>query len=100
MKHVLFIHYFFLPVHNVAVKRLVGYARHLPSFGWRARALTRQWRSVDEADPSWGLTWEPDLERESGCMIYRVAEPAPSRQRFSCARQAGQLRRRPRSPRP
>jgi glycosyltransferase involved in cell wall biosynthesis len=80
MKHVLMIHYHFLPVHNVAVKRLVGYARELPAFGWRTLVLTRDWRGVDEADPSWGLSWEPGRERDSACTIHRVPQtPAPPR---------------------
>jgi glycosyltransferase involved in cell wall biosynthesis len=73
MKHVLIIHYHFLPVHNVAVKQLVGYAKHLPALGWQALVLTRDWRGVHEADPSWGLSWEPHLEAESRCRIHRVA---------------------------
>ncbi len=79
MRHVLFIHYHFLPVHNVAVKRLVGYARGLPAFGWRTSVLTRDWRGIEDADPLWGLSWEPDIERDLGCPIYRVPAPAPTR---------------------
>jgi glycosyltransferase involved in cell wall biosynthesis len=75
MKHVLFIHHFFLPVHNVAVKQLVGYARHLPTFGWRTLVLTNDWRGIEEADPSWGLSWEPELEQGAECTIYRVPRP-------------------------
>jgi glycosyltransferase involved in cell wall biosynthesis len=77
MRHVLFIHHHFLPVHNVAVKRLVGYAKQLPAFGWRPSVLTKDWRSIDEADPQWGLSWEPELEQDAGCPIHRVPAPAP-----------------------
>lgn len=72
MRHLLIIHYHFLPVHNVAVKRLVGYARHLPEAGWKAMVLSRDWASTQEADPSWGLSWEPELEASSECSIHRV----------------------------
>ena len=72
MRQVLFIHYHFLPVHNVAVKRLLGYAQLLPDFGWRPIVLTREWRGLDEADPSWGLSWEPELEREVAFSIHRA----------------------------
>lgn len=75
MKTALIIQYHFLPVHNVAVKRLVGYARHLPAFGWRTLALTRDWRGLHEADPSWGLSWEPNIEQGSGCVIHRIPSP-------------------------
>jgi hypothetical protein len=81
MKQALFVHYHFLPVHNVAVAQLLGYAQHLPAFGWRPLVLTKTWRGIDEADPSWGLSWEPELERESGCAIHRVAEPPGARPR-------------------
>lgn len=79
MRHVLLIHYHFLPVHNVGVQRLVGYARHLPAFGWRTSVLTREWHGIEEADPLWGLGWEPDLERGLDCEIHRVPAPAPAR---------------------
>jgi glycosyltransferase involved in cell wall biosynthesis len=81
MNRALIVHYHFLPVHNVAVKRLVGYAKHLPTFGWRTLVLTREWRGIHEADPSWGLSWEPELERDSGCTVHRVPHPtsAPPR---------------------
>jgi glycosyltransferase involved in cell wall biosynthesis len=75
MKHVLMVHYHFLPVHNVAVKRLVGYAKQLRGLGWRTSVLTRDWHGVHEADPSWGLSWEPGLEQDSACTIYRVPHP-------------------------
>ena len=81
-RNVLFIHYHFLPVLNVGVKRLVGYARLLPDFGWRPSVLSRQWDGIEGEDPSWGLTWEPDLECEVPCRIHRVADPsAPARAR-------------------
>lgn len=73
MKHVLIIHYHFLPVHNVAVKHLLGYTRHFPAHGWKALVLTRNWKDVEEADASWGLSWEPQLEASSACTIYRVS---------------------------
>lgn len=80
MKQVLFVHYHFLPVHNVAVKRLLGYAKALPAFGWRVHVLTRAWHGIDEADPSWGLSWEPDLEAQAPVTIHRAKEP-PRRRR-------------------
>jgi glycosyltransferase involved in cell wall biosynthesis len=79
MKHALFVHYFFLPVHNVAVKQLVGYARHLPSFGWQTLVLANDWRSTTETDASWGLSWEPQLEQIAKCTVYRVQRPTPAR---------------------
>ena len=75
VKIALTIQYHFLPVHNVAVKRLVGYARHLPASGWRILALTRDWQGLNEADASWGLSWEPHLEKGSGCFIHRIPSP-------------------------
>ena len=83
MKYVLIIHYHFLPVHNVAVKRLMGYAMQLPAFGWAPLVLTREWRGLDQADPSWGLSWEPELEQAAPYPIYRVGhQPLPrSRER-------------------
>lgn len=80
MRRLLIVHYHFLPVHNVAVGRLLGYARLLPSRGWEVSVLTRRWSGVDESDPSWGLSWEPALEAGSGCTIYRVSSPAVHRQ--------------------
>ena len=74
MRHVLIIHYHFLPVHNVAVKRLANYASRLPQFGWQPVVLTREWRGLDEADASWGLTWAPELERAAEYPIYRARE--------------------------
>lgn len=88
MKHVLIIHYHFLPVHNVAVKRLMGYAMQLPAFGWAPLVLTREWRGLDQEHPSWGLSWEPDLERAAPYPIHRVAH-----QRL--ARSDGRARRTP-----
>lgn len=79
MRRVLFIHYHFLPVHNVAVKRLVGYAKQLPALGWQPLVLTRVWQGLDEADPSWGLSWEPDLERNLPCTIHRTPPVRPSK---------------------
>ncbi len=76
MPRVLIVHYHFLPVHNVAVKRLLGYARHLPAFGWEPMVLTRAWPDLGDADPSWGLSWEPDLEAAAGIPIHRVSHPA------------------------
>lgn len=75
LRNVLIVHYHFLPVHNVAVKRLVGYAKSLPCFGWRAHILTRDWHGIEEADASWGLSWEPHLERDAGCVIHRAPDP-------------------------
>jgi glycosyltransferase involved in cell wall biosynthesis len=76
MKRVLMIHYHFLPVHNVSTRRLVGYARHLPALGWQPLVLTREWRALEEADPTWGLSWEPHIEEGSACTIHRVpADP-------------------------
>ncbi|HEX6106407.1 MAG TPA: hypothetical protein VFZ26_12550 [Gemmatimonadales bacterium] len=72
MRHVLIIHCHYLPVHNVAVKRLASYAARLPRYGWRPVVLTREWRGADEAAPSWGLTWEPELERAAEYPIYRT----------------------------
>lgn len=74
-RRVLIVHYHFLPVHNVAVKRLLGYARWLPTFGWQTSCLTMDWRGIDQADPSWGLTWEPELEKGAGFPIHHVADP-------------------------
>jgi hypothetical protein len=79
---VLFVHYHFLPVHNVAVKRLLGYAKQLPAFGWQPLVLTREWHDLDDADPSWGLSWEPALEQDAGCTIYRVPVPHTARPRM------------------
>ena len=84
MKTVLIIHYHFLPVHNVSVMRLMGYARQLPALGWQTRVLTRDWRGPHEADASWGLSWEPHLEEGSGCTIHRVQTPPVLRGR-ACA---------------
>ena len=81
MRKVLFVAYHFLPVHNVAVKRLAGYARRLPDFGWQPSFLSREWRGLDDAEPSWGLSWEPELERALGLAIHRVADPGPPRPR-------------------
>ena len=94
MRHVLIIHCHFLPVHNVAVKRLASYAARLPRYGWRPVVLTREWRGVDEAAPSWGLTWEPELERAAEYPIYRTgaAHPLP-RPRPALGHQAGKAAR-------
>lgn len=81
MRHVLIVHYHFLPVHNVAVKRLLGYAKRLPAFGWQPSVLTKEWHDLDEADPSWGLTWEAELERTAGFPIHHVADPVTGRAR-------------------
>lgn len=72
MPRVLIVHYHFLPVHNVAVKRLAGYARHLPAFGWEPVVMTRDWRGLDDVDSSWGLSWEPELEARAQLEIHRV----------------------------
>jgi glycosyltransferase involved in cell wall biosynthesis len=72
MPRLLIVHYHFLPVHNVAVKRLVGYARHLPAHGWDPLVLTRHWRGLGDADPSWGLSWEPAIEARERIPIHRV----------------------------
>ncbi len=82
MKHVLFVHYHFLPVHNVAVKRLLGYAKELPALGWQVHVLTRTWTGIDEADPSWGLSWEPEREGEAACTIHHAPAPSPRRLRL------------------
>jgi glycosyltransferase involved in cell wall biosynthesis len=81
VRHVLIIHYHFLPVHNVAVKRLANYASRLPHFGWQPVVLTREWQGLDEADPCWGLTWAPELERAAEYPIYRAREGHGSRPR-------------------
>jgi glycosyltransferase involved in cell wall biosynthesis len=78
-RRVLVVHYHFLPVHNVAVKRLVAYARQLPAFGWQPVVLTRAWTGLDDADPSWGLSWEPEIEEGVGFPIHRVPVPSPGR---------------------
>jgi glycosyltransferase involved in cell wall biosynthesis len=76
MKRVLIIHYHFLPVHNVSTRRLVGYARQLPALGWQALVLTREWRGLEEADPAWGLSWEPHMEEGAAFSVHRVpADP-------------------------
>jgi glycosyltransferase involved in cell wall biosynthesis len=72
MPRLLIVHYHYLPVHNVAVKRLVGYARHLPACGWDPIVLTRDWRGLDDADPSWGLSWEPGIGARERIPICRV----------------------------
>jgi hypothetical protein len=72
MRRVLIVHYHFLPVHNVAVKRLVGYARHLRDFGWEPLFLARDWRDLNGVDPSWGLSWEPDIQAREGLSCIRV----------------------------
>ena len=77
MRRVLIIHYHFLPVHNVSTRRLVAYAQQMPALGWQAVVLTREWRGLEEADPAWGLSWEPQLEEGCACTIHRVpADPA------------------------
>jgi len=64
------------------VKRLLGYAKHLPDFSWNTLVLTREWHGTHEADPSWGLSWEPHLERDGTCSIHRVPwRPPPPRPR-------------------
>jgi hypothetical protein len=75
MRRVLIINYHFLPVHNVAVKRLVGYARQLPAFGWQPVVLTREWLGIEGEDTSWGLSWEPEIEKGAGFPIHHVAAP-------------------------
>jgi len=80
MKRLLIVHYHFLPVHNVAVSKLLGYMRLLPTQGWDVSVLTRAWNSLDESDPSWGLSWEPDLEGSSGCAIHRARSRPVRRQ--------------------
>ena len=72
MPRVLIVHYHFLPVHNVAVKRLAGYARHLPAFGWEPVVITRDWRDLGDVDPSWGLSWEPEIALRAGLEVHRV----------------------------
>jgi len=69
VRHILIIHYHFLPVYNVAVKRLASYADRLPDYGWAPLVLTRTWSSLEEADPSWGLGWE---SRPATYPIYRT----------------------------
>lgn len=81
MRRVLIVHYHFLPVHNVAVKKLCGYVRHLRTFGWEPIVLTRDWRSLDDADPSWGLSWEPEIEAQLDVAIHRVPHTMPRRMR-------------------
>ncbi|HEX3175488.1 MAG TPA: glycosyltransferase [Methylomirabilota bacterium] len=88
MKQALFVHYFFLPVHNVAVKQLVGYARHLAASNWQTLVLTHGWHSIDEADRSWGLSWEPEQERTGKCTVFRVSEPPRARRDRATARVA------------
>ena len=61
MRRVLLVHYHFLPVHNVAVKHLLGYARYLRASGWDPVVLTNAWTNIREDDAEWGLSWEPDL---------------------------------------
>jgi hypothetical protein len=80
-RRLLIIHYHFLPVHNVAVKRLANYARRLPDFGWSPVVLTRDWHGIDDQDPSWGLSWEPEIEKAAGFPIHRVVGPPPTRRR-------------------
>lgn len=99
MNHALIVHYHFLPVHNVAVKQLVGYAKHLPTFGWRAQVLTREWRGIHEADPSWGLSWEPELERGSGCKVHRVPHSTGTPPRAPARRPPGARQGRSAEPR-
>lgn len=58
MKRVLVVSYHFLPVHNVGVKQLAGYCRHLPEFGWSPVALSRDWSTGPAAeDAGWGLAY-------------------------------------------
>jgi hypothetical protein len=92
MRRLLVVHYHFLPVHNVAVKRLLGYMRHLPAFGWQPLVLTREWRDTQLEDASWGLSWEPEIERDSGLTIHRVEAPPRSRLRLPSRDQAGPIR--------
>ena len=75
MRRVLIVKYHFLPVHNVAVKRLVGYAKQLPSFGWHPVVLTNAWHGIEGEDASWGLSWEPEIERNAGFPIHHVPWP-------------------------
>jgi hypothetical protein len=75
---VLIVHYHFLPVCNVAVKRLTNYARRLPELGWHPVVLTRDWRGIDGENPSWGLSWEPEVEQTVTFPIHHVeVPPAP-----------------------
>jgi glycosyltransferase involved in cell wall biosynthesis len=78
-RNVLIVHYHFLPVHNVAVKRLVAYAERLPRYGWQPIVLTRDWQGTEDQDASWGLSWEPQIERRIRFPIHRVHGPPPLR---------------------
>jgi hypothetical protein len=82
MRRVLLIHYHFLPVHNVAVKQLLGYARHLPALGWQPIVLTNDWKDLGD-DARWGLSWEPDVEMRFPLEIERVAARPPLALRVS-----------------
>ncbi|MEZ5098539.1 MAG: hypothetical protein R3C15_01760 [Thermoleophilia bacterium] len=75
MHRVLVVQHHFLPVHNVAVGRMLGYARHLPALGWEPVFLARDWESADDADPSWGLVWQPGLVAGAGVEIQRAPQP-------------------------
>lgn len=58
MKTVLVVSYHFLPVHNVGVKQLAGYLRHLPACGWSPAVLSRDWsEGLAEEDARWGLAY-------------------------------------------
>ncbi|MET0396570.1 MAG: glycosyltransferase [Longimicrobiaceae bacterium] len=55
-RRVLVVSYHFLPVHNVGVKQLAGYCRHLPAAGWSPVVLSRDWSAgLAPEDAGWGL---------------------------------------------
>lgn len=102
LRSVLIVSYHFLPVHNVAVRQLVGYCRYLPEFGWRPIVLSRDWTSqtFTARDRGEGLSFEPALSATLGqdTRIVQVPRPASVRrfvrlqrtlQRWSAATRRG-----------
>lgn len=68
VRDVLVVSHQFLPVHNVAVRQLVGYCRYLPEYGWRPIVLSNEWtRDAFDADGGRsGLSFEPELRESAG----------------------------------
>jgi len=93
MRRVLLVHYHFLPVHNVAVKHLLGLARHLPECGWEPLVLTHHWTSIRPGDAPWGLAWEPERLASAAMPIHRVAEGTRSRLRRGASDDPGIVRK-------
>jgi len=74
-RRVLVVSYHFLPVHNVGVKQLAGYCRHLPAAGWSPVVLSRDWSTgLAAEDARWGLAY---VDRPAGVPVVTAPRAEP-----------------------